>query len=127
MFSATPGARQLGSIDVSFRGETQAVDVYEAPGGAAEVRNIVFEHELFSPLGPGKVYAEVEAEGPFERLPVLRDLAERRSDHRRRGDRGQPNATCSNATHRHAFLSAGCPQRVHIHLQRGHAPAARRA
>ncbi len=65
MFSALPGAEQLGSIDVSFRGEPQTVDVYEVPGGDAAVRNIVFEHELFSPLGPGKVYAEVEGEGPF--------------------------------------------------------------
>ena len=65
MFSTIPGASESGEIDVEFRGKAQSVVVYDVPGSEEAVQNIVFEHELFSPLGPGKVYAEVEAEGPF--------------------------------------------------------------
>jgi len=65
MFSTIPGASESGEIDVEFRGKAQSVVVYDVPGSEEAVQNIVFEHELFSPLGPGKVYAEVESEGPF--------------------------------------------------------------
>ena len=65
MFAKIADARLLTAVDVTFRGKRQAVDAYEVPGVDAAVRNIVFEHELFSPLGPGQVYAELEAEGPF--------------------------------------------------------------
>ena len=65
MFAKIADARLLTAVDVTFRGKRQAIDAYEVPGVDAAVRNIVFEHELFSPLGPGQVYAELEAEGPF--------------------------------------------------------------
>lgn len=65
MFSELPGARPLESVTATFRGEQTSVDVYDVPAANDGVRNIVFEHALFSPLGPGKVYAEVADEGPF--------------------------------------------------------------
>ena len=65
VLAKTAGARQLRAIDVAFGGKRHTVDVYEVPGGDTGVHNIVFEHDLFSPLGPGQVYAELESEGPF--------------------------------------------------------------
>ena len=65
MFARAPGASKLGTLSVSFGGSEESVETHDVPGGDDAVQNVVFEHELFSPLGPGKVYAEVEAEGPF--------------------------------------------------------------
>ena len=66
MFANAPGAMKLASIKVPFRGEKQLVDVFEVPGTDPAVRSVVFEHDLFTPLGPGQVYSAVEDEGPFE-------------------------------------------------------------
>jgi len=65
MFHLLPGAASIGTIDVLFRGESQSVDVFEVPGTEPQVRNIAFEHDLFSPHGPGKVYCGDEPERPF--------------------------------------------------------------
>jgi starch synthase len=64
-FARVPHSRKLGSINVWFRAGRHVVDVFEVPGSLPEVRNIVFEHALFSPLGPGKVYCAADSEGPF--------------------------------------------------------------
>jgi starch synthase len=65
MFHKLPGARHVGSVDVAFNGETAAVDVFEAVGLHDEVRNVVFEHSLFSPQGPGRIYCDDEPARPF--------------------------------------------------------------
>jgi starch synthase len=65
MFHLLPGTKSIGTVDVTFRGTSQSVDVFEVPGTEPDVRNIVFEHELFSPHGPGKVYCGDEPERPF--------------------------------------------------------------
>lgn len=65
MFAKTPGSKQLEPVTTMFRGERHSIDVFEVPGSIVEVRNIVFEHPLFSPLGPGLVYCGLESEGPF--------------------------------------------------------------
>ncbi len=65
MFHELPDARLVDRIDVLFRGVTQTVDVYEIPVDGSPVRNIAFEHALFSPQGPGKVYCNDEPARPF--------------------------------------------------------------
>ena len=66
MFATLPGAANLGSVPVSFRGEQHLVDVFDVPGSEIKVRNIVFEHSLFTPLGAAGIYSDIENEGPFE-------------------------------------------------------------
>ena len=65
MFHLLPGAACIGTIDVLFRGESHSVGVFEVPGTELQVRNIAFEHDLFSPHGPGNVYCGDEPERPF--------------------------------------------------------------
>jgi starch synthase len=65
MFHKLPGAVQFDSVDVHFYGKDESVEVYEVPGNADGVRNIVFEHRAFSPHGAGHVYSEDDASRPF--------------------------------------------------------------
>jgi starch synthase len=65
MFHELPGAQLAATIEVLFRGQSQSVDVFELPGSESQVRNIVFDHTLFSPDGPGKVYCDDELKSPF--------------------------------------------------------------
>ena len=65
MFHLLPGSKCIGTIDVLFRGGSQSVDIFEVPGTKPQVHNIAFEHEIFSPHGPGKVYCSDEPERPF--------------------------------------------------------------
>ena len=64
-FHELPGAERLGTVDVRFRGEILAVEVFEVPGNNEPVRNIVLEHPLFSPQGPGRVYCSDPPHEPF--------------------------------------------------------------
>ena len=65
MFHELPGASHAGTIEVSFRGDNLAVDVFEIPGTERRVRNVVFEHGAFSPQGPGRIYCDDAPERPF--------------------------------------------------------------
>lgn len=65
MFHELPGAKLVDRVEALFRGVRQSVDVFEVPGSDERVRNIVFEHPLFSPHGPGKVYCTDEPARPF--------------------------------------------------------------
>ena len=65
MFHTLPGANRAGAIEVSFAGAPHSVDVFEIDGVDARVRNIAFEHALFSPHGPGKIYCGDEPARPF--------------------------------------------------------------
>ncbi len=65
MFHELPEARHTTSVDVMFRGEHKSIDVYEVPGLDPRVRNIAFEHALFSPQGAGIIYCGDEPERPF--------------------------------------------------------------
>ena len=65
MFHRLPGAQQIGTIEVVFRGETQSLGVFEIPGSEVSVRNIAFEHPFFSPDGPGVVYSDGSPDRPF--------------------------------------------------------------
>jgi starch synthase len=65
MFHTLPGAVRLDSLSVHFAGEDESVSVYDVPGSADGVRNIVFEHATFSPHGAGQVYSEDGATRPF--------------------------------------------------------------
>ena len=65
MFAKLPGAERIGSLAVGFRGRTEPVDIFRLPSGQDGVTQIVVEHAAFSPFGPGKIYVELEDEGPF--------------------------------------------------------------
>lgn len=65
VFHRLPGARQIGSFDVTFRSVRHTVDCYEVSHADSTVRCIVFEHELFSPHGPGKIYCSDDPGRPF--------------------------------------------------------------
>ena len=65
MFARLTGARKLASVQVPFRGALENVDVHEVPGSVDQVRNLVFENDLFSPSGPGRIYCHDEDERPF--------------------------------------------------------------
>jgi len=60
-----PGAVHLSTIDVDFRGSTQAVDVWSVPIEDGGVQNIVFDHPLFAQYGSGRIYHQDEAGRPF--------------------------------------------------------------
>ena len=65
MFHELPGARHEGVIDVRFRGQSLQVQVFEVPGSEPRVRNLVFEHDGFSPQGHGRIYCGDEPARPF--------------------------------------------------------------
>ena len=65
MFHELPKAKSLGSIDVEFRGMITAVEIFDVPGSEQNIRNVVFEHLHFSPLGPGQIYCSDAADRPF--------------------------------------------------------------
>ncbi|NOR37807.1 MAG: glycosyltransferase [Woeseiaceae bacterium] len=65
MFHRLPGAKRIGAVRVLFRGKDEDVDVYDVPGSEPQVQNLAFEHPLFSPHGPGRVYCSDEPERPF--------------------------------------------------------------
>lgn len=65
MFHELPGAQRIATLDVRFRGAPQSVSVFEVPGSDPRVRNIAFEHALFSPDGPGKIYSGDPPARPF--------------------------------------------------------------
>ena len=65
MFHQLPGANSVGTVTANFRGEELSAAVYEVPGSSPGVRNIVFEHALFSPQGPGIIYCGDEPDRPY--------------------------------------------------------------
>jgi len=65
VFASIPGAALLATIDVSFGGAVQAVDLYEVPGADVCVRHYVLDHDLFAPRGPGLIYCDDDSETPF--------------------------------------------------------------
>lgn len=65
VFSTLPGARRIGSLEVDFGGRGETLEVHEAAPPEGGVRQVVFEHPLFSADGRGRIYASREDEGPF--------------------------------------------------------------
>lgn len=63
--SQLPGSAQLGSLRLVFGGSARDVQLYSVPGPDASVDHIVFEHRLFCPNGPGRIYCDDSAERPF--------------------------------------------------------------
>ena len=59
------GAEQLGSLQVSYRGQEHHVDTWLVPGNNNGVRNLVFDHPLFAAHGDGVIYVGDEPERPF--------------------------------------------------------------
>ena len=91
-----PDTRVLATIDVDFRGESYAVGVWEVPSESFGVRNIVFEHRLFSEHGTGLIY--------------VRDR-----DHRPYANDADKFAFYSAAAAQWIFASERLPDVVHVH------------
>lgn len=65
MFHLLPGAQQIATVDVVFRGEAHSAKVFEISGSEAGIRNIAFEHPFVSPAGPGQIYCSDAPERPY--------------------------------------------------------------
>ncbi|MCP5090604.1 MAG: glycogen synthase [Gammaproteobacteria bacterium] len=60
-----PGAEHVATIDVEFRSNAHAVDVWSISTDSAGVQNIVFDHALFAQYGRGRIYHQDEDSRPF--------------------------------------------------------------
>ena len=65
MFHKLGGAKHVGILNVEFGGRTLVVGVFQIAGANVHVNNIVLEHPLFSPHGPGKIYCSDDSSQPF--------------------------------------------------------------
>jgi starch synthase len=65
VFHELKGAVTAGTVTATFRGDELSAAVYDVPGSSPGVRNIVFEHALLSPQGPGIIYCGDEPERPY--------------------------------------------------------------
>lgn len=64
-FHTLPGAKFLGSVSIEFRMDRASVAVYEVPGSADGVTNIVFDHKGFESVGGSIIYSEDGPTRPF--------------------------------------------------------------
>jgi starch synthase len=60
-----PGARHQTTIDVRFRGRSLRIDIWRLPDDNSGVENIIFDHDLFSADGTGRIYFGDEPSRPF--------------------------------------------------------------
>jgi len=60
-----PGAKRVTRVSVAFAGRLERVTVWQVPGQFQTVRNLVFDHALFSKGGAGVIYATDEPTRPF--------------------------------------------------------------
>lgn len=65
VFHTLPGARRRDRIAVPFANRVEHVDRFVLPPTPAGVELEVLEHPLFSPQGPGRIYCDDAANGPF--------------------------------------------------------------
>jgi len=65
MFHKLPGATPYRKVEVEFAGTRHIAEVYRVPVADSPVENLVVEHPLLSPKGPGKVYVSDEPGKPF--------------------------------------------------------------
>jgi starch synthase len=65
MFHLLDNATHVDALNVEFAGQSLIVGVYAIPGANDSVSHIVFEHALFSPQGPGKIYCSDDSSQPF--------------------------------------------------------------
>jgi len=66
-FSQLPGARQVGELQVTFRGHPEAVAIFKVPGKNPRERVTlwVLEHPLFAAGGEGQIYCDDPGDRPF--------------------------------------------------------------
>ena len=65
VFHKLPGSQHLRDLVISFGERSESVALYRVPGPDARVTNLVLEHALFSPQGPGKIYCHDGSDRPF--------------------------------------------------------------
>jgi starch synthase len=65
VFHRLPGAVLHRKIRVGFARRSWVVHIYLVPAGDARVEQFVFEHRLFSPQGPGKIYNRDPPGNPY--------------------------------------------------------------
>jgi starch synthase len=62
---ATPDAQVLDECTVSFAGKTEIARIYAFADSANGVQQIVIDHPLLAPNGPGRIYCDDGADRPF--------------------------------------------------------------
>jgi starch synthase len=60
-----PAARLQAEFAVEFGGATHRAQLWQVPGPDARVTQLVLEHPLLAPQGPGQVYCHDDASQPF--------------------------------------------------------------
>ena len=60
-----PGAEHVTTLDVQFRGVTEAVDVWQLRDNDSHVRHVVLEHAQFAQYGAGQIYHRDAPSRPF--------------------------------------------------------------
>ena len=60
-----PGAKLLGSVKIDYRSIPETVRVYEVPGSAGGVTNVVLDHAGFESLSGNPIYSEDVPTRPF--------------------------------------------------------------
>ena len=68
VFATLAGATRIATLEVSFAGERQALELFELNGfgDTPNVRHYVIEHPLFSHCGVGRIYCDDPPGRPFE-------------------------------------------------------------
>jgi starch synthase len=64
-FHHLPGAVLLQSVEVEFAGGIHVAEVYRLPATDNPVEQLLIEHPLLSPHGPGQIYVNDEPGNPF--------------------------------------------------------------
>jgi len=65
IFGQLPGAEPCGSLALDFAGASRNLVIHAIPGPDDRIRHLAFEHPLFSPNGPGKIYCDDGSDRPF--------------------------------------------------------------
>ncbi|MBT8093013.1 MAG: glycogen/starch synthase [Gammaproteobacteria bacterium] len=60
-----PGAACVATLNVGFRGASLPVDIWRLRNDSTGVDNVIFDHELFSAEGTGRIYFGNEPARPF--------------------------------------------------------------
>ena len=68
VFATLAGATRIASLEVSFAGESQELELFELGdfSDIRKVRHYVIEHPLFSSCGAGRIYCDDPPGRPFE-------------------------------------------------------------
>ncbi|MGI9336732.1 MAG: glycogen synthase, partial [Gammaproteobacteria bacterium] len=67
VFASLPGSTHCATLEASFRGAAERVELCEVrpPGTSAGVRHFVLDHPIFAACGAGRIYCDDPRDRPF--------------------------------------------------------------